>query len=217
MPNRFPFPPIRLVMETIPGTCNFYSQTDYCSRFSNDQDFEPEYHVKEVIASFLTGCHFRACPVVEFGANNGWFTSYMLSLGATVLAVEPQSDFAQAVRDTAALNGWSHRALILAALVATNRARVGTGYQRVKTGYRAGGFPPGLKLPAVPVVPMDTLLLGEGYANVQSHFAASSNGDLNPQQILCRLHKFCLNGTWPSMAPEYTFMRLMWMGQKESG
>ena len=100
MPKRFPFPPIRLVMEMRPGTCDLYGKPEFCQLFSQDKHFEPEYHIKEVIASFLDGCHARPCAAVEFGANNGWFTAYMLSLGATVLALEPQADMAQAVSRT---------------------------------------------------------------------------------------------------------------------
>ena len=100
-------------MESAPGTCDFYpNNPTFCSRFVEDKEFEPEYHVREVIASFLTECSRRPCFTVDLGANNGWFTALMLSLGAHVTAVEPQSDFAQAIRETGVLNCWSSRLVV---------------------------------------------------------------------------------------------------------
>ena len=100
-------------MESTPGTCDFYpNNPTFCARFAEDKEFEPEYHVREAIASFLIDCSRRPCFAVDLGANNGWFTSLMLSLGAHVTAVEPQSDFAQAIRETGVLNCWSSRLVV---------------------------------------------------------------------------------------------------------
>lgn len=58
--------------------------------------------VREVVASFLVGCHARrSCRALDLGANNGWVTSRMLALGANVTAVEPQPDFARALVESA--------------------------------------------------------------------------------------------------------------------
>lgn len=107
LPERWPFPPIHLVMESQPGTCDMYKSSQACcaaaSRFS---DVFIEARVREVIASFLTGCQRRTtsrpCLSLDLGANNGWMSAYMLSLGSHVVAVEPAPDLAMAVNDTAA-------------------------------------------------------------------------------------------------------------------
>ena len=68
-----------------------------------------EPYVRDAIASILSGCHARTCRAVDIGANNGWMTAYMLFLGAHVTAVEPQTDLADALRDSGTLNCWSPR------------------------------------------------------------------------------------------------------------
>ena len=74
LPAYFPFPPsIRLVMERVSGTCDLYSpHRSFCHSVSAGKSFEPEYHVREAIASFLSGCDRRPCAAVDLGANNGW-------------------------------------------------------------------------------------------------------------------------------------------------
>ena len=72
-----------------------------------------ERHVHEVLVSWLSGCgKERPCRAVDLGANNGWFTAFMLALGAHVISVEPQSDLARAVAETAALHCWSSRSVV---------------------------------------------------------------------------------------------------------
>ena len=156
LPPRFPFPPMRLIMERTPGSCDFYQQRAFCADVAADLTFEPEYHVREVIASFLTGCHQRTCHAIDLGANNGWFSLMMLALGAHVTSAEPQSDFAAALRDTAELNCAAARATVMPAFVSASRTANGT--QPVPWGWRGGGFPAGLRLPDAPVVPLDALL-----------------------------------------------------------
>ena len=119
IPPRWPFPRnVRLVMETVPSTCDFYANNPkFCGQFAADRTFEPEYHVREAIASFLVDCHRRRCDAVDLGANNGWFSALMLSLGAHVVSAEPQGDFAAAINETAALNCWSARSVVHNAFV----------------------------------------------------------------------------------------------------
>ncbi|CAG9462674.1 unnamed protein product [Pedinophyceae sp. YPF-701] len=54
----WPFPPFWLAMETEPGTCNKYSYQgpETCERMAHGLDFEPEWHVREVLASMLLQC-----------------------------------------------------------------------------------------------------------------------------------------------------------------
>ena len=76
LPPHFPYPPIRLVMEREPGKCDLYlPEKRFCRSMEHGNTFEPEYHVREAIASFLDGCHRRRCAAVDLGANNGWFTA----------------------------------------------------------------------------------------------------------------------------------------------
>ena len=212
MPSRFPFPSIRLVMEAEPGTCNLYRDSEFCSRFSSGRDFEPEYHVKEAVASFLTGCHLRACPTIDLGANNGWVSSYMLSLGAPVLSVEPQADFAAALRDSAALNCWAGRSAVFNGF-ATHKpraqGRAGFGeppLERMNMStrfiYRAGGIPTRLGsspawVHAVPVVPLNSILLGHPSKELDAALlggegsALEGRGSSPGSTMLCRLHGLC--------------------------
>ena len=106
---RWPTGPINLVMETEPATCNLYSDDRKCCLATRPQaDLVIERHVHEVITSFLFGCASRPvnrpCLAADLGANNGWMTAFMLSLGAHVVSVEPQSDLAKAASETAILN-----------------------------------------------------------------------------------------------------------------
>ena len=82
-------------------------------------DLVIERHVYEVIVSFLAGCTSRRssspppCLAADLGANNGWMSAFMLALGAHVVSVEPQSDLAHAISETAALNCWAARSKVI--------------------------------------------------------------------------------------------------------
>lgn len=151
LPERWPFPPIHLVMESQPGTCDMYKSSQACcaaaSRFS---DVFIEARVREVIASFLTGCQRRTtsrpCLSLDLGANNGWMSAYMLSLGSHVVAVEPAPDLAMAVNDTGALNCWTARLVVVNAFACSPvpaRMRWCPGPKGVPAtnGHRLGGTP----------------------------------------------------------------------------
>ena len=121
LPKHYPFPPIRLVMDPEAGSnrsrrCGLYWDRS-CRKFSAGREYEPDYTMREVVGSFLVGCHGRTCAALDLGANNGWITAYMLSLGANVTAVEPQADLARAAADSVTLNCWGNRGRVLHAFV----------------------------------------------------------------------------------------------------
>ena len=153
IPTRFPFPPaLRLVMERTPKSCDLFADRSFCAAFAADRTFEPEFHVREVIASFLDGCHQRSCVALDIGANLGWFTAMMLALGANVTAVEPQADLAISMRETIELNCWATRARVLTAFLDAaqpGEAPIidGASTRPVTQGWRAGrGWPQGQSL-----------------------------------------------------------------------
>ena len=119
--RRWPFDAFQLVMEMKSGTCDLYRQPkskmpSICCRIT-DSYHQPEQAVREAIGSFLIGCSRRPaekpCRAIDLGANNGWFSAYMLQLGAHVTAIEPQPDLAHAAMATAKLNCWSERFTIV--------------------------------------------------------------------------------------------------------
>eukprot|EP00908_Phaeocystis_cordata_P000571 Transcript_10636.p1 GENE.Transcript_10636~~Transcript_10636.p1 ORF type:complete len:405 (-),score=5.26 Transcript_10636:214-1368(-) len=158
LPVRWPYPSIRLVMETQPKGCDLYWDRSFCRRLEAGLDFEPECHVVEVISSFLVGCHQRVCRAVDLGANNGWMTAYMLALGASVVSAEAQADLVNAVNETIELNCWRDRGKVLFAFVEADPAA--NGMRTMHKGYRAGLKPKRIVLPPVPAWPIDKILLG---------------------------------------------------------
>lgn len=93
---------------------------DTCERFSAGELFEPEYHVREMIASFLYDCRQRSCVAVDIGANIGYFAGAMASLGASVIALERQTDLIESFAATCCLNGWSQTVQTINAWVGVN-------------------------------------------------------------------------------------------------
>lgn len=109
LPAHWPFAAIDLVMELEPGSCDLYAHRWRCCKFTSRDNGEPERHIREAIASFLShDCPFRPakrpCIAVDLGANNGWFTAMMLQTRARVTAVEPQPDLARAAAETVKLH-----------------------------------------------------------------------------------------------------------------
>ena len=118
LPPRWPWGAFHLVMEFRANTCDLYTRgvaSSFCCGMSalnspSGGSGDPESHVTEALASFLSHCARSSCRSIDFGANNGWMTGYMLSAGSHVLAVEPSQDFARAITDTGRLNcGWADR------------------------------------------------------------------------------------------------------------
>lgn len=108
LPPAWPFDSIRLVMEETPGRCDLYNHRSWCCTVPGGDPY-----VRDAIASILTGCHRRPCRAIDLGANNGWMAAYMLWLGAHVTAVEPQGDLARALEQTAVVNCWEDRLVVL--------------------------------------------------------------------------------------------------------
>lgn len=115
----WPFDVIDMVLETEPSTCNLFPQqrSVCCGTGSVSPGVSPqigmEIEVAQIIASFLSGCHRRPCRAIDLGANTGVETFAMLSLGASVVSVEPQQDLADAIRRTAALHCWQDHLVML--------------------------------------------------------------------------------------------------------
>jgi len=112
-PRSWPFPPWRIVLETRPGTCNLYGSPAVCRKFSSGDAYEPEFHVRDAIASVLLRClnvpaDQRPCHTLDFGMNTGYFTAAMASLGAHVVAVEGAPDHVDAFEQTKRVNCWQH-------------------------------------------------------------------------------------------------------------
>ena len=101
LPAWFPYAyGYRLVMETIPGTCDLLwngGTSAPCAAFGNSRAYEPDPHVREAIASVLHHCSNVDCISLDLGANIGSLTAYMAATGSRVLAMEPQLDLAQAI------------------------------------------------------------------------------------------------------------------------
>lgn len=143
---RWPFTsPLHLVMEGEPGECDFYRSTKPCCDWSQRPESLVEHSVREAIVAVLGRCslrHARPCQAVDFGANNGWMTLFMLALGANVTSVEPASDFAAAIADSARLNCWDDRHRMINAFACEKNDRGPRGCMRSRrpwNGYRAGG------------------------------------------------------------------------------
>ena len=156
LPRRFPFPTIRLVMESVAGSCDFYKSKTFCTSVQAGHNFEPEIHVVEVISSFLLGCEREICSAIDMGANQGWMSAYMLSLGAHVVSVEPQADLMDALRESVKLNCWEKRSDVVTGAISAQNLT--TGFLKIKKPLRLGGVPSGLSLPDAPFVSLDSIL-----------------------------------------------------------
>ena len=117
MPQFFPFPPWRIVLEEEAGTCDMFGGGNTCIDFSEGRLFEPEYHVREVVASFLYDCCHRECYSIDIGSNIGYFAGAMAALGSSVVAIERQTDLLDSFAGTACINGWSNRVTALNAWI----------------------------------------------------------------------------------------------------
>lgn len=162
LPPAWPYPPLHLVMESAPQSCDLYSQSDFCCKLSCGRHFEPEFHVREAIAAALAQCNRRGrqCTAVDLGANNGWMSLYMLSLGARVISAEMQPDLATALRRSVQLNCFERSSVVHNVRVAASDGV--PPKSAVAAGWRAGGHPGGRKAlrhaPAVGTLAIGALL-----------------------------------------------------------
>jgi hypothetical protein len=140
-PDFFPFPRVPLVMETAPGTCDLFwdrpsVRPNPCDDFSQRNIWEPDPHVREVIASALHHCRWGPCRSLDVGANIGYMVAFMASLGSHVVAVEPQKELAGALLQSVSLNGWQDRVLVLPGLATVVAGESGT--RPFSGGFRLG-------------------------------------------------------------------------------
>ena len=156
LPARWPFPPFHLVMEAVAGACDLYKHRQACCAVaSHFSDYFIESEVRDVLASFLSGCQLRLqsnkpCLSLDLGANQGWMSAYMALLGSFVVAVEPAVDLADAIKATALLNCWDSRMKVVQGFAcARQNARIawcpGKNGSSAAGGHRAGGTPVGLR------------------------------------------------------------------------
>ena len=144
LPPKWPFPSFKLLMDAkLPKDCDLYPTKRVCNKISNGTHFEPEGHIREVIASFLSHCLWRSgparCVAVDLGANNGWFSMLMGLTGAHVTSIEPQPRFARAVRMSAEANCFDDRVDARNGLVKIQPGADGTTTERFDRGWRAAG------------------------------------------------------------------------------
>ncbi|CAD7929625.1 unnamed protein product [Amoebophrya sp. A120] len=161
-PKFFPFHPHRLVMETVPGTCNLFLHRHLCEEWSAGKAFEFDPHNREAMASVLHDCFYRLyessraeaeaagaggstvtrstslaptpCRVVDVGSNVGMATGLAASLGAQVLAFEPQSDLTTALEKTVVVNpGWQDRVRVFSGFATFDREKKGVVKKVLKT------------------------------------------------------------------------------------
>jgi FkbM family methyltransferase len=104
-PKFFPMPPAKIVLETESRQCDLFGGPQVCLDFSDGLHFEPEYHVREAVLSFLSTClHRDDCLSIDIGANIGQFSIMMAALGSRVIAVEGQIALATALQRSAEVN-----------------------------------------------------------------------------------------------------------------
>ena len=119
---RWPHGTTDFVLEQRPGKCDLFGgKPAVCCGHTVRLSKFVEPVVDEVVASFLAGCHRRACRAVDLGANIGLHTTAMLNMGATVTAVEPQPDLVEHIRLTAELNCAAQRLTVLNAFACAER------------------------------------------------------------------------------------------------
>lgn len=75
---------------------------------------------------------------IDIGANIGYFTILMASLGSKVISVEPQIDLARALKQSARVNCWSDRITVHNAFVSLNE-RDRNATRKISSGF--GGRP----------------------------------------------------------------------------
>ena len=104
--------------------CELIGKRD-CNHVAQGKLFLPEWFVREAISSFLVPCLYRHCVAFDIGANLGFVTAYMASLGAHVTAIEPQPPMVSALRRTLENNCWQERVKVHNAFVSVHQRDIG--------------------------------------------------------------------------------------------
>eukprot|EP00392_Amoebophrya_sp_AT5.2_P011742 g11827.t1 len=141
-------------METVPGTCNVFLSPHLCREWSEGKAFEFDPHNREAMASVLHDCYYRLfesvsggggehhgpCLVVDVGANIGMFTGLAASLGAYVLAFEPQSDLTNALKKSVLVNkGWRKRVKVFPGFATFDGGKRNVVKKVLRTKYESSG------------------------------------------------------------------------------
>ncbi|KAJ3167391.1 hypothetical protein HDU88_002313 [Geranomyces variabilis] len=145
LPTYFGLPSVPIVLETESGTCNLFeskgaARPHVCDQLTSKDHYEPDPHVREVFSSLLWDCHFRKCYTVDVGANIGYFTTWMATLGAEVTAIEPQKILYQALVKTVAVNCLNVK--VLNGYATADDSKRDATRLSDKTGFRIKGPPP---------------------------------------------------------------------------
>jgi len=120
--QHYPFPNFKMVLTTSKdesNTCELIGNHS-CDAVAKGELFLPEWFVREAVASFLVPCLYRHCLAFDIGANIGFVTSYMASLGASVTAIEPQPVLAAALQRTIENNCWQGRVQVHNAFISVD-------------------------------------------------------------------------------------------------
>jgi FkbM family methyltransferase len=126
----FEFDIVETVMETTPGTCDVFSG-DFCCGLSagTNEITTVDAAILATIKGFLHACTEQTpdgCDALDIGANMGTMSKYMLSTGARVRAIEPQTDLAALVWATACRNGWGEKMTMYNNAVTADPAEAGS-------------------------------------------------------------------------------------------
>lgn len=97
-------PGFKFVMTDLYGDCSF---GNYCKAFSTGSEYKGHEHVVEAILFALkVKCSSEQSLAIDLGANIGFFTAIIASLGCNVISLEPQTPLVRFLRATIEVNGW---------------------------------------------------------------------------------------------------------------
>jgi FkbM family methyltransferase len=140
------YPPIPMVLETKPGTCDLFSK-GWCEKFARNDytNAGTDMPLIDIVVHYLKGCNQKTCYAIDIGSNLGYISSFMLQQGAHVTSYEPQGDFATALKNTVTLNHWNdysvvnHNAVVATPEEAGVTLNFGTRDASTKWGWRPDG------------------------------------------------------------------------------
>eukprot|EP01046_Picozoa_sp_COSAG06_P041909 COSAG06_NODE_5266_length_3599_cov_2.286000_1_plen_460_part_00 len=141
----FAYPVVPTVLELQPGACDVFSASkSFCCDFmaGKSEHVPIDAPIVSTVLAFLSSCT-GTCVALDVGANMGTMTKYMLSTGARVIAVEPQTDLATLAWHTACRNGWGEQLRMYNNAVTSDPSEGGSsttfGFRKGLKGKWAGG------------------------------------------------------------------------------
>ena len=171
--DRFPLETIPIILDTKHGLCFFGSHLTKGSICENAvrtrSTWTPDPHVRDIISTVLLKCSFRSydddCFAIDVGSNVGAHTLVMLSLGARVVAIEPQEDLCVASRLSAHANGFENRSYIVCGGLSTSEISDRAATFMVDGAWRYNGASPNransaypYRIGPVPIVSLERLI-----------------------------------------------------------